>query len=647
MATRPEGVFARVTPQAGASLPRARPDAFGAGVAAGVRELAGTLQARDRDLRRTEQSTQANLDSATLRVEMDDAVREARQSFNPEHAAQIEQVWQERQTALLEGISDSEVRSRTKVALANYGAALVSRERDWATLRGQEVATDNFRDAARISANRVRRLENPEDYASELLLQIDAIDGLPASDKVKDALRDETEQEMAIAFLQGRIEADPRLAKGMIASGAFDDVLSPSQIESLLNGSDVGIRRLEVAERRGSAEREAAAREQIQVLEEADRQGIILPPEQFDQAAALAIELGDPSLSLKLDGMRANRQFAQIWGNGNANPAQRGARIAELAGLQKRTPDQDRELKYLQDKGGELDAAFERDPVAAIAEQSGAPAVDLADPASLQARLQWSREQGRATQRYVPPLARSETGPLRDLFERRQFGQLFDTLDNFDKRGRQEVAAMIAPDDLQFQETATLTRQFRDQVVSGREVLKANPKILVPEDINSEEGMALIEAEFAQATRSMDRAQAEAIRQNGRAIMAAIIQQTGAAPEPARLRQAFQRALGMRGNGAQETGGMKRWGGTGEWFMMPDGLTQQDFGNAVFGFARQNRDRLPVNRDGSVADLRQLTPVAIGGDLYEFHSSGGSVARKANGEVFRLLVRPGKSGGGQ
>lgn len=637
------GYERRVRVGPAAPMPSGSPDAFGAGVGRAVEQLGDTLHRREveqytseRRLAENAELTRSNVAFAQLREEMAALSREGRKSDDPGHAERMAQAYEERSQALLDGVASPRVRDRLMGSMANWGASFRTSEADWETLRQGEVAVEGMQEAIAASANRTRRLDQASDYANERQVLFDMFDGMDAPDEVKNGLRKEAEQTLAVSFLQGRIDADPVAARALIDAGTFDDVLEPRQVEALLSGADVGIRKLEVAAAREVAEAEAALLEQVQVLEEAHSQGIHIDDAQFETAIAAVRAAGDESRALKLDGMRADNRFAEIYEA--ATPLERQNRTAFLAG-KKRTASEDREYVWLQSHAGALDSAFEADPAAAIARTSGAPPVNLTDPQTIAARTEWARRQTRATGRYVPPLTRAETGPIRDLYEQRNLKGAFDTLDNFGAVDRVAVAKMVAPDDVVFQELAPLRRYYRDLALDGREVLKGNPRLLKPEDPDVEENMLIVDAQFDQATRFMDAGQRNAVRDIARNILAAQISRGEMPLAHQAMREAYKRALGATGTGAEERGGIKRWGGTGEWFLLPGGVTANGFVNAIARFNRANPDKAPVNPDGSRADLDRLTPVAVGDGWYEFFSGSGEVAKRKDGRTYRIRVR--------
>lgn len=95
---------------------------------------------------------------------------------------------------------------------------------------------------------------------------------------------------------------------------------------------------------------------------------------------------------------------------------------------------------------------------------------------------------------------------------------------------------------------------------------------------------------------------------------------------------AYDLALGARGAGAGKTGGIGSWNDMA--FLIPDGLTAQQFTDRVFGFVQKNPAKGPVNPDGSPANLRIARPVAVRPGVYQFFVGNRVVlARGSDGKI--------------
>jgi hypothetical protein len=640
MALEP-GYRRQTAPRPAAAMPAASAESFGAGF--GRQLEASTQQVHREQLQDYQIERREAADSewaafqhgfALHRENMDGIAREARKDGSGGHAARMREAWEASREGLVDGLKEDAVRQRATSMFEEARGRFVSGEATFEEgARVERVVTD-FEAARDIGANRVRRLDKPEDYLAETSTMQEAIGGLNVAEDVKSKLLRETDQVFAVSFLRGRIDEDPTTAKALLTGGAFDDVLEPQQIDALLNRSDLEIRSLEVRAAREAAEAAAAVKEQIQTLEEADRQGIALPDEQYAAAAEAAAALGDDSLALKLEGLRANAGFAKVWED--ATPLQREARLAELAGRTKRSAAEDRELKWLEDKSGSLDSRFNDNP-AAFAARTGNPPPPLEDPA---ARAQWARERSAAYGRPVPPLTKNEAAQLQANFRsgRAAAIEVFDMLAAMPADQAAAAAQQIDPNDATMPVVAVLPRQYRQLALDGRDVLKTNAQLIkgaLKEDPDLQEAVADFDGRFNDALRAVPPAQRAGILAVGARILAGVVDQSGGEVSADTYWKAMNMALGATGAGADRKGGLGRWGES--WFLLPKGVSGEAFGAAVRRAAKTGG---PVNPNGSPATLSRTFPVAIGNGTYEFRTASGDPIGAADGGNWIVRVSP-------
>ncbi len=647
MASLPEGYRSRIAPQPGAPMPAARPEAFGAGVADAVGNLARTIgrektedERIDRRLEANQQWTDFQLGFATLREELATESRTGREQYDPGHADRLAKRFEEREKALLDGIADPEVRQRARVATATWGSAFRDGERDWQTLRGAEVAQEKFRDARDASANRTRRLEKPEDYTAELLIQLDAIDGLQASDKVKDALRTETEQVLAVSFLQGRIDQDPKLAKAMLDSGAFDEILDPKQVDALLGGAAVEIRRAEAAEEYAANQAKAMLREDLRLFREEVGQGL----DRTDQIAGLrqrAEALGMPDVVAELDGTAADSVFARAYQG--APPVQLEQRMAVLRGKDRRSDAESRELRWIEQKLPAIATRFTEDPVGFYAREGGQaapPPIDFNDPASVAARSRWAAAATQASGSPVPVLSKTEAAALASTYDSGRQGEesVLALLNRLPPAQAMAAARLVDPRDQTLPILATLPPDTRSVARQGRELLRANRQLLsdqLRDDLDLAEGWADTKQRFDRAMVAVPADQRDAIYETAKQIVAGDLDRTGGVLTVPVWQRALNLAMGATGTGVEQRGGFRTWGD--RWFLLPAGRTQREFADEVVGAARRD-PKPPVNPDGSPATLSRAYPVAVGPGIYEFRTAGERQLRRADGTVWRVKV---------
>lgn len=656
------GYLRTTRPQAGAPLPQVSPDSFGAGLGRtleGVGEQAHRQQLRGYQIERqqTADSEWAGFqhEFVLARDEVSTLAREARQDAAPGHAERMRTALEERRERLLGGITEDSVRRRANAQFEDWGQRFGDGEADFEEVKRAERVVTDYGRSRDLQANRIRRLDVPDDYLTELQLGHGAIEGLSVGEDAKLKLHNEWDQVAGVSFLRGVIDRDPAMAQAMLASeeGLFDH-LDPDTVEGLLNAAGVGIRSQQVAAAREAAAEKAAVNEAIQTLIERDGNGEVIADEDFAAAEAAAAAFGDTSLSEKIAGLRTDNAVTRVWGPGNATPVQRLARMAELALIppDKRSDAQSRELASLQEKSGAWDATFERDPVAALATHGGAPAIDFADPASLRRRAAWARAQTAATGRRIPPLSRAEAAPLAELLADKREGEVLSALDGFaDPFDRIDAAQVIDPEDKLFHRLAVMEPPLRATVRAGARAIEANPKLLTPEDDLSEGAtrMAKWERQLAVALKAMDPEDVEAVRQSARLILAGSLSR-----HPGRtidrlpeldFSTAVQRALGAEkradGNvGETRIGGLATWGGETPFIVAP-GYNATGLRNALVRH-RQAADEAgsgPVNPDGTPASFTRAYPVWLGGGRYRWETAGGNALRDKDGQVFVSEVR--------
>lgn len=620
-------------------MPRPSAESYGAGFGAQLESSAGRLHNEQLQDYAIERKAKAESEWAAFqhgfalhRENMDGIAREARKDGSAGHAQRMDEAWNAGEEHLLDGLKEDSQRRQAQQLLDETRLRFVTGEAAFEEgARVDRMVTD-FRAARDVSANRARRMESPGDYLEETRIQHSAIDGLGLSADVAKKLYRETDQVMAVSFLQGQIDRDPELAKAMLAKGDFDDVLEPAQLEQLLNGADVEIRRQAVAVDRAASQQKAEIRAQLQVVEEKQRQGIAVSDEEMAQATKLAGFIGDDSLALKFDGLRSDNAFAKAYEH--ATPLQREGRQTELAGKVKRTPQEDRELKWLEDKGPALDRRFNSDPVGYAAAAGDTPP-PLDQPAE---RARWARERSQAYGRPVPPLSKQEATQLQVNFRagRAQAIEVMDVLATMPAAQAAQAARQVDPNDHALAVMVTLPAAYRSLALDGRDAVKNNKTLLKPDDPRVEEAMTEQRGFMVEALRNVPPEARQAVLTVGARIAAGLVDQTGAEISANTYFKALNMALGAEGNGRDRKGGLGKWGE--HWFLLPDGVTGNAFGEAIRREAAAEGG--PVNPDGSRATIGNAFPVSIGAGRYEFRTDDGAVVRTAKGAPWRVTVRP-------
>lgn len=641
-----------MSPRAAQPLPATSPDAFGAAIGRalqGAGEVAHSEARQDfsikKKLGQDREFLEFNRRFGAVREEAAALSRTARPDADVGHGAAMAAAWDKLRAKALDGIADREVRQRAEAAVDEFGLRFRNGEADHEVVAVSQRNVQAFGEALDIAANRTRRLENLDDWGTELKLQYDAVDALKTlSLAQRDKLKDEAEQVLAGAYLDGMIERDPEAAKAFIASGQFDAMLTPQLAERLRNAADVEIRRAEAKVEQEQRLAGAAFRKRVATVKELASQGI----DVTDQLAALrdeAAALGDSKLALDLDGMVADNTFAKVYEG--QTPVQVERRIAELGRLENPGAEQQRELAWLKKHQGALAKGFDKDPVGFAMRQGGAsapPPIDFEDPATLAARGQWARTYAEAVGRPVQPLSAQEAANLRANYTSGTAGErgVMDLLVRMGPAQARAAARQIAPQDEPLQVMVTLGKPVRDIALRGRDILKQDRQFIakaLKDDFELDEGMQAIDREFTDATRGLGAARGKYI-DTARRIMAGYMDRDGVPPSQEMWRQSLHMALGGTGKpsgGDGGRGGLGRWTDD-NWFVVPAGLTPREFSAQLQQAMVSGRTR-PVNPDGSPINHRAVVPVQVGPDRYQLRTRGGNVVKDGKGRDWTFEVR--------
>jgi hypothetical protein len=649
------GYLRTTRPQAGAPMPMVSAESYGAGLGGAISQVAE--QANRQNLRGYAIERQRTQDAewsrfqhefGLARDDMDRVTREYRKHSEPGHAQRVSEVLEQRREQLLGGLTEDTVRQRATAQFEEFGSRLHSSEADFEEVKRSEGVVRDYGAARDISANRIRRLERPEDYATEIELGHDAIAGLNLADDVKAKLHDEWDQVGGVSFLRGMLDRDPATAKAMLAQGLFDE-LDPDTVDQLLAGADVEIRRAAAAQEHAAALSLADFRERVRTEKERAAQGI-------DNAEALpgliseARQLGLEDVAVDLEGVAADAGLARIYEG--ATPVQRERRIAELqARGEARSDAEDRELAWHERTIGAASSRFNSDPAGFYnGTSTPPPPLDFADPASLQARARWARAASSAAGRPVPPLTANEAASLGQNYRaggRAGAVQVMDLLGALPADQAASAARMVDPNDAQLPVMVTLPQPYRQLALDGRDALKVHPKLTSSkaDGVSADDAEAILamDTRFTEALRSVPPAQRQAILQVANRLTAGAMDQTGTDAVSAGLYwNGLNMALGAhkRSDGKWE-GGLAGW--NEHWFALPDGVTRDAFVTGVQAAARDGIGAgkvKPINPDGSPAALSRSYPVLVGNGIYEFHTRQGVAVQGSDGRPWTVQVHP-------
>jgi hypothetical protein len=670
----------QIAPGAGVDTPRASPAAFGAGVAEAIGGVENALLQR-RDMERARQREEAAVQAGVQLAEFDlvtaDTANKLRDNAAADGTGHREAVlsdYDTRTAAFLDSITDKDVRGRAQVQIAQGRTRLATGEGEFEAKRRVDNMVGGVERATNLS--RAALFAKPDDAAlvTAIQRQDDVIDALNAPDALKDKLRGETREQLGLAFAQGLAERDPYALRQKIAGGYFTGLIDPDKLAPLHNRADTEIRgreaaqrQIEAEQRRAAADAERARREaerdlKLQVRDEIDAlndrvaAGGVVSPAELGAAVTAASRIGSPQLarrtaelgikSLTVQGLRGQPPAAvQTYINDLSTKISKAGASASVEDLAAREAAVD----YLATSKRELAT----DPLSFAAREGVATVVplDAQNPGSFTARYKAAEATSR---RYGGPL-RLLTDEEADAWVQRINSspqaavESVTALRAFGQKGAYAVAQQIAPKDpaaahmiaLAYVPGAGGARNVAD-IQTGRELLKANPKLINPQRA---------------ATSLVNAGVPEALR--GRPQLAAVIPDVASALYAARWSRAgkidfdsgaYEGAVNAALGAFKDANGVMRGGlGDSPWgggkTILPAGVSQDEFDAqlAALDDARLAavKGGAPVDARGKpvpVAMLRRGSLLAIGDGRYKVEIDGRPVLRSGGGH-FVLSVQ--------
>src|SRR5690606_30126937 len=100
---------------------------------------------------------------ARLREDTDTVTREARKDDTPGHTARMREQLEPRRQQLLDSITEDEVRQRATAAAEEWSLRYLSGEADYEEVQRVDRTLTSWQETENLTANRIRRLERPED----------------------------------------------------------------------------------------------------------------------------------------------------------------------------------------------------------------------------------------------------------------------------------------------------------------------------------------------------------------------------------------------------------------------------------------------------------------------------------------------------
>lgn len=234
-----------------ATLPFARPQAFGAGLADAVGDAAMGVaretvvrKAEEKQLDRDKQATAAALIFAKIQEEAVAFATEQQGQTDPGGAGytrQIEGFLQQKESQFLDAIGDERVRQVMSARFAEWRSKSVIAAQGWETGQSVKLAVSNYGEVTKIRANQAGRPETDAAGFVKLLTEqgqdLALLEGVDPDVRVK--LGRAGTEEIAVGWLTGRT---PQEQKELLASGQFD-MLDPGVVRQLNANADIEIAR--------------------------------------------------------------------------------------------------------------------------------------------------------------------------------------------------------------------------------------------------------------------------------------------------------------------------------------------------------------------------------------------------------------------
>lgn len=634
------------------------PDAYGAGVGRAISEAGQTLhqsELRDYQIQRRATADSEATDFARrfaeYRLTMDEAVKAQRNGGAPGGAGHVDAIkgaYDKGRDSLFAGITEESVRRQAEQQFTAFGSSLLERESTWAEGARVGKVLDDFTSYRNIGANRVRGLSDQGAYQDEVKLAYSYIDGLNLDPQAKAKLQRETDQTYAVSFFNGAIDRDPVGARAILLSGKFNDVLEPQQIEQLLNGSAVEIRRADAEARTRASAVQQDVNESTDFVVKAIKDGTLADDADLAVLEQRATQAGLPPAKIyEIQDARVlntvRREFQ------NAGPAVIADALRETdAAIAKAGANADPRLvqrhNHLETVLGQRRSEIENDQLGFAAKNGiigqpidwSAPAPDAVaerikavDVAAKTAGVQPQYFTKDEVASLAGQIGAGKQGALAALDAARAFG------------GARAVAAakQLAPDDPVFAHLVTLSPEVAGIALAGREHLKTFPDANRPKEGDDnyhdlKDAFARQDRQVNAALESLDPKQRSAVWLTARELLAGYVAQGFGPLTPEMRMRAINNALWANGRDGQRRGGLATWGD--RMFLRPSSMDSNEFTRRVQWTVAHGNGGGPVNVDGSPARLAAAYPVFVRPNVYRFDGKDGRPLRKKDGSVFTV-----------
>lgn len=546
--------------------------------------------------------------------------------------------WRDEQArTMLSGISNPRLRTHFTGAVDQWKAQADAQGRILdAAIETQRTVTQAG-EAGQLRANAVSRNAPAQDYVDAMTRANDMWSNMPGiSDAVRVKGLDGERQDITISWLRG-MPGEAALAQ--LASGDFDSILTPGQMEQVRSGAEVDVRRTIAQVAHQDALAKAGLRDEVETVTAQISAGVDISDDQLAGLQSRLEASGDQGGATKMGITRLEarvRRQADVW-----RPEEFDNRINHLAGQKTRTPEEDVELTTLRKMRPGAVATFNSNPGEwAAKNRMPPPALDLADAASIEARKAWSRTVARSAGRPVPLLTAAEADDLRVRTAESARGRLAvaNEIAGFgDYRSVTSAARQVAPGDAMLARLATLPRETRAAAVAGAEVRKTQKDLV--DGLAGQEALDAYRSRLGTSAQLMNPSDFNAAYETARNLYADWAARTGVQDFREEQFATFihQSLGGVKGPRGEKLGGVGRVNGAP--VLLPPGMTQDRFDRTWARFNFRPGPNTPVWQDGkamTVAEVKRYQPVQRPDGFYEFHGPNNQVLTRKDGAIWRI-----------
>ncbi len=285
-------------------------DAYGAGIGRAIEQGGEQLHRSQLRAYQAERRLQADSEaadvarrSAEARLSIDEFVRTSRTGPTPGakgHGEAVRKTLEDQRAALLNGIREDSIRNNAAAAWDDYAARVTGREEEYELGRGVALDVSNIERAGELAENRVvSGGGDAEIYREELTQGYAAIDALEnVTPEEKEKLKRARETGLTAAWLRARMATDPATVRMELASGAYDKLLTPEQVERLDRGAELEIKAKVVEAEAAASEARTAARNGLEAIEARVEAGDIPAAKEVQAAISAARAAGVPEADM-------------------------------------------------------------------------------------------------------------------------------------------------------------------------------------------------------------------------------------------------------------------------------------------------------------------------------------------------------------